>query len=116
MKRRLSLSLLSVSLLLSSCGRSTLPTAAREGATSFAPANDHFKAFNIPSNNSQPRHIAVAADGSVWFTESNLNAGKIGLLDAKGKVTEFAVPDGALWRSEERRVGKECRSRWSPYH
>src|SRR5256885_9440579 len=23
---------------------------------------------------------------------------------------------GALQRSEERRVGKECRSRWSPYH
>ena len=22
----------------------------------------------------------------------------------------------ALLRSEERRVGKECRSRWSPYH
>ena len=22
----------------------------------------------------------------------------------------------ALTRSEERRVGKECRSRWSPYH
>src|SRR5260221_6679715 len=22
----------------------------------------------------------------------------------------------AGWRSEERRVGKECRSRWSPYH
>src|SRR3712207_9133865 len=25
-------------------------------------------------------------------------------------------PDPALERSEERRVGKECRSRWSPYH
>src|SRR5258708_38968511 len=24
--------------------------------------------------------------------------------------------DGAVGRSEERRVGKECRSRWSPYH
>ena len=24
--------------------------------------------------------------------------------------------DAALDRSEERRVGKECRSRWSPYH
>ena len=24
--------------------------------------------------------------------------------------------DKALTRSEERRVGKECRSRWSPYH
>ena len=23
---------------------------------------------------------------------------------------------GSLKRSEERRVGKECRSRWSPYH
>ena len=23
---------------------------------------------------------------------------------------------GFLYRSEERRVGKECRSRWSPYH
>ena len=24
--------------------------------------------------------------------------------------------DSATTRSEERRVGKECRSRWSPYH
>ena len=24
--------------------------------------------------------------------------------------------DAAFVRSEERRVGKECRSRWSPYH
>ena len=24
--------------------------------------------------------------------------------------------DEVRWRSEERRVGKECRSRWSPYH
>ena len=29
-----------------------------------------------------------------------------------------AVTNYAKWggRSEERRVGKECRSRWSPYH
>src|SRR5258708_40320591 len=26
---------------------------------------------------------------------------------------KFFAPN---WRSEERRVGKECRSRWSPYH
>ena len=25
-------------------------------------------------------------------------------------------PDELLGRSEERRVGKECRSRWSPHH
>jgi len=30
-------------------------------------------------------------------------------------VTHFRFA-GAGPRSEERRVGKECRSRWSPYH
>ena len=30
-------------------------------------------------------------------------------------ATEFIAPL-TLERSEERRVGKECRSRWSPYH
>ena len=38
------------------------------------------------------------------------------------KVKYFAYillrsePDAEDVRSEERRVGKECRSRWSPYH
>ena len=27
-----------------------------------------------------------------------------------------AIAAGLDYRSEERRVGKECRSRWSPYH
>src|SRR3989449_97347 len=39
-----------------------------------------------------------------------------GLLDL-GAVRELArLPLPELDRSEERRVGKECRSRWSPYH
>src|SRR3712207_9321102 len=33
-----------------------------------------------------------------------------------GEVLAPAVEPAALARSEERRVGKECRSRWSPYH
>ena len=35
------------------------------------------------------------------------------------KASSFGAEDAAiidLMRSEERRVGKECRSRWSPYH
>ena len=33
------------------------------------------------------------------------------------KVICFVMnAEDALCRSEERRVGKECRSRWSPYH
>ena len=43
------------------------------------------------------------------------------VIDAISSRTD-AVPPLAMWaglgafRSEERRVGKECRSRWSPYH
>ena len=45
--------------------------------------------------------------------------------EASKSLPEVLATDGAmvLWqkaqragRSEERRVGKECRSRWSPYH
>src|SRR2546422_9058413 len=36
---------------------------------------------------------------------------------AKAKQAEAKIGLGGIWtRSEERRVGKECRSRWSPYH
>src|SRR3712207_9196210 len=46
-------------------------------------------------------------------------------LDAWYEVRAWPAPDGLSVyfldvterrRSEERRVGKECRSRWSPYH
>src|SRR2546429_3018914 len=30
--------------------------------------------------------------------------------------TDFLIAYARQFRSEERRVGKECRSRWSPYH
>ena len=33
------------------------------------------------------------------------------------QIVEYPVSSGKRYRrSEERRVGKECRSRWSPYH
>ena len=35
---------------------------------------------------------------------------------SKGGVSISQSPAGIDDRSEERRVGKECRSRWSPYH
>ena len=43
-------------------------------------------------------------------------------FDSLGMVLKGDVPNvsaarsGMEGRSEERRVGKECRSRWSPYH
>ena len=47
--------------------------------------------------------IAVAGTGYVGLSIATL-------LSQHHKVTAVDI------RSEERRVGKECRSRWSPYH
>jgi len=44
-----------------------------------------------------------------------IKAGRFRLSDTYQLVREDAQP-GTGTRSEERRVGKECRSRWSPYH
>src|SRR5256885_11674041 len=42
---------------------------------------------------------------------------EVAAVAAKGAVEEAAAQLARLRaRSEERRVGKECRSRWSPYH
>src|SRR5256885_6490887 len=38
------------------------------------------------------------------------------LLDAEAGLAAEEVSEFLCLRSEERRVGKECRSRWSPYH
>ena len=43
---------------------------------------------------------------------------KVLMLEADSKFGkfEFRPLEPGFGRSEERRVGKECRSRWSPYH
>src|SRR5256885_6925405 len=56
-----------------------------------------------------------------------LEAGVLAILAGEGRLAQLAElrPEDAdgrrgqargVDRSEERRVGKECRSRWSPYH
>ena len=57
----------------------------------------------------------VLADGQrreilMMLKDGRLNAGEI---SEKLQITPAAL---SYHRSEERRVGKECRSRWSPYH
>src|SRR5215510_10072517 len=64
---------------------------------------------------------------ATFVAEDNIVAGNVALYGAtggeayvRGLVGErFCVRNSgatAVVRSEERRVGKECRSRWSPYH
>ena len=41
---------------------------------------------------------------------------EIGLVDDIVSIINAKLKGAEEDRSEERRVGKECRSRWSPYH
>ena len=51
-----------------------------------------------------PDGWTASQQGANWIYKANK-------LPASAIVTVTVEP-----RSEERRVGKECRSRWSPYH
>ena len=42
--------------------------------------------------------------------------GNLHLGNYLGAIKNFVELQNDKNRSEERRVGKECRSRWSPYH
>ena len=65
---------------------------------------------------------AIAAELGVTQTcQGYIVCGNDAVTWCFGHLLEQYDPDDydeawKLWRSEERRVGKECRSRWSPYH
>ena len=52
-------------------------------------------------------NIVYVSAVSAWEISIKKSLGKLEAPDDLGQI---------LGRSEERRVGKECRSRWSPYH
>src|SRR3712207_7039225 len=58
-----------------------------------------------------PPHVSPASDGPPTGSPRALTrADAAALLDGLTPMENHVV------RSEERRVGKECRSRWAPYH
>ena len=81
-------------------------------AAASATSSVGVKLFSIPTANSFPVGVAVAADGSVWFAEQNGH--QIGHLDPKtGEIVEYKTPtansgpvgittgpDGAIWFTE----------------
>ena len=54
----------------------------------------------------------------IWdgWRERVVDVREVDRLREKEEEEEKAKKKAAASRSEERRVGKECRSRWSPYH
>ena len=55
--------------------------------------------------------VFLDRDGSVLKVRSNLRPWRV--AGARGAHATLELAAG---EAEERRVGKECRSRWSPYH
>src|SRR3712207_3103215 len=82
--------------------------------------------FDEPTSALDPEMIKEVLDAMVDLAESGMTmivvthemgfarevANRIVFM-ADGEIVEVGTPEH---RSEERRVGKECRSRWSPYH
>ena len=85
--------------------------------------NEWFKSYKWSEN---PFILNILPDLFVGY--KNESADLMRLVKEHHKLIALAGPTGSgkttllkwlsenLNRSEERRVGKECRSRWSPYH
>ena len=66
----------------------------------------------VPPKGSALKLSELTVEGSRW------HQGILHVLfeEIAGRDQAEAARGTMLYRSEERRVGKECRSRWSPYH
>src|SRR2546422_6289730 len=74
-----------------------------------------------PSPPTVPEHRAALRAGVCEFLVEPLDGDELAAklarrLLARDATAGAAVDPATGLRSEERRVGKECRSRWSPYH
>src|SRR5256885_4200520 len=77
---------------------------------------------------SRRRHTRLQGDWSSDVCSSDLSVSRVSELSQWQPPPEAMTPayqrvgiaaaqdESRAARSEERRVGKECRSRWSPYH
>ena len=67
---------------------------------------------------SEPGTVIKTVSGSagIFSCAAAALGARCGLLGKVGRDPFSRLAVETVARSEERRVGKECRSRWSPYH
>src|SRR6266705_3658642 len=80
----------------------------------FFYSNNHYVFFFFFS--SRRRHTISYGDWSSDVCTSDLVDHALVHLDPVQRREEHRLVVPLMHRSEERRVGKECRSRWSPWH
>src|SRR2546427_314744 len=80
------------------------------GTSAFAQTSTTLGTVNVTSSSEAP--VKTDNASSAKFTAPLVDTPKT----VQVKNEEIIKQTGATSRSEERRVGKECRSRWSPYH
>src|SRR2546430_15516055 len=72
-----------------------------------------------PVSADEPPFTLAEAQRVALLRSKQLEASQLGVSASKAlgiAAGERPDPVAKIGRSEERRVGKECRSRWSPYH
>jgi len=69
---------------------------------------------SIPIRNVKQIEVVYGPNSTLYGRDAY--AGMINILTRETEYAFAGFDYGTYNRSEERRVGKECRSRWSPYH
>ena len=87
-------------------------------ATNISTTGESVDSIRIANNLRQLGYEVYAAAENKAINDKSNDPTPADIYD--GDVSEIITSDifvvNLTGRSEERRVGKECRSRWSPYH
>ena len=78
------------------------------------------KIWNLLSKIEDKIYVRVNFHGEIfadrWAKECAFYINKISIVKSFEIITINSIPPKNYMKSKERRVGKECRSRWSPDH
>ena len=78
--------------------------------TALAITASAFTGFAVTASAENTDEQPISADSEITLADETTST-EVVTEDEQSEAVELADD-----RSEERRVGKECRSRWSPYH